>query len=56
MSLRLGAYIDSSIEGHTGAFPEKVEALGRIPREAGEHVSMICEVSTKRGTGRVNQS
>lgn len=30
--------------GNTGANPEKAEALGAIPREGGERVSMICEV------------
>lgn len=57
MSLRLGAYLDSidpnhDIIGNTGANPEKVEALGSIPREGGTFVRMICEVRVAAPAGR----
>lgn len=56
MSLRMGTYLDSidpnnTLMGNTGATPEKVEALGAIPREGGELVRKICEVRIGGGGG-----
>lgn len=50
MSLRLTAYLRSIrpnyvILGHTGAFPQKVEALGAVLRDGGDRVAKICEVN-----------
>ncbi|CAM9779648.1 unnamed protein product [Ectocarpus sp. 12 AP-2014] len=59
MSLRLTAYLRSMrpnyvILGHTGAFPQKVEALGAVLRDGGDRVAKICEVGFNAGHSSLN--
>ncbi|CBJ29255.1 conserved unknown protein [Ectocarpus siliculosus] len=59
MSLRLTAYLRSIrpnylILGHTGAFPQKVEALGAVLRDGGDRVEKICEVGFNAGHSSLN--
>ncbi|CAM9892349.1 unnamed protein product, partial [Ectocarpus fasciculatus] len=59
MSLRLTAYLRSirpsyMILGHTGAFPQKVEALGSVLRDGGDGVEKICEVGFNAGHSSLN--
>ncbi|CAM9990699.1 unnamed protein product [Pylaiella littoralis] len=59
--VRLDAYLRSMhphlsnfVEGHTGNSPEKVEALGAMPRDGGDRVSKICEVGFNAGHSSLN--
>ncbi|CAM9243873.1 unnamed protein product [Ectocarpus sp. 12 AP-2014] len=59
MSQRLTAYLRSvspsyNFEGHTGGFPQKVEALGALSRDGGDRVEKICEVGFNAGHSSLN--
>ncbi|CAN0191442.1 unnamed protein product, partial [Ectocarpus fasciculatus] len=45
---------DEDVEGNTAGSPEKVEALGAMPRDGGDRVRTICEVGFNAGHSSLN--